>query len=34
MTTFAKAYGIKVSWYGEHFGEHIGSLMELIENLK
>jgi hypothetical protein len=25
-TTFAKAYGIKVKCYGEHFGEHIGNL--------
>jgi hypothetical protein len=24
--TFAKAYGIKVRCYGEHFGEHIGNL--------
>jgi hypothetical protein len=25
-TTFAKAYGIKVRCYGEHFGEHFGNL--------
>jgi hypothetical protein len=24
-TTFAKAYGIKVRYYGEHVGEHIGN---------
>jgi hypothetical protein len=27
MTTFAKAYGIKVKCYGEHVGEHIENLM-------
>jgi hypothetical protein len=26
-TRFAKAYGIKVRCYGEHFGEHIENLM-------
>jgi hypothetical protein len=25
-TPFSKAYGIKVRWYGEHVGEHIGNL--------
>jgi hypothetical protein len=24
-TTFAKAYGIKVRYYGEHVEEHIGN---------
>jgi len=30
-TTFAKAYGINVSCYGEHVGEHIGNLKNLME---
>ncbi len=29
-TTFAKAYGINVSCYGEHVGEHIGNLKNLM----
>ncbi len=29
-TTFAKAYGIKVRWYGEHVGEHIGNLETML----
>ncbi len=28
-TTFV--YGIKVSWYGEHVGEHIGNLGNILE---
>jgi hypothetical protein len=24
-TPFSKAYGIKMRWYGEHVGEHIGN---------
>jgi hypothetical protein len=30
-TTFAKAYGIKVRCYGEHVGEHIGNLRNILE---
>jgi hypothetical protein len=33
-TTFAKAYEIKVRWYGEHVGEHIGNLMGTHWELK
>jgi hypothetical protein len=33
-TTFAKAYGIKVRWYGEHVGEHIGNLGNIFETYK
>jgi hypothetical protein len=33
-TTFAKAYGIKVRWYGEHVGEHLGDLMGTHWELK
>jgi hypothetical protein len=29
-TTFAKAYGIKVRCYGEHVGEHIGNLGNIL----
>jgi hypothetical protein len=29
-TTFAKAYGIKVSYYGDHVGEHIGNLGNIL----
>jgi len=29
--TFAKAYGIKVRCYGEHVGEHIGNLRNILE---
>ncbi len=29
-TTFAKAYGIKVSCYGDHVGEHIGNLGKIL----
>jgi hypothetical protein len=29
-TTFAKAYGIKVSCYGEHVEEHIGNLRNIL----
>jgi hypothetical protein len=28
--TFAKAYGIKVRCYGEHVGEHIGNLVNIL----
>jgi hypothetical protein len=31
-TTFAKAYGIKVRCYGEHVGEHNGSLRNLMKS--
>jgi hypothetical protein len=36
-TTFAKAYGIKVRFYGEYVGEHIGKFGNILEphgNLK
>jgi len=29
-TTFAKAYGITVRCYGEHVGEHIGNLGNIL----
>jgi hypothetical protein len=29
-TTFAKAYGIKARCYGEHVGEHIGNLGNIL----
>jgi hypothetical protein len=29
-TTFAKAYGMKVTCYGEHVGEHIGNLGNIL----
>jgi hypothetical protein len=29
-TTFAKAYGIKVRYYGEHVVEHIGNLRNIL----
>jgi hypothetical protein len=29
-TTFAKAYGVKVRCYGEHVGEHIGNLGNIL----
>jgi hypothetical protein len=32
-TTFAKAYGIKVRCYGEHVGEHIESLGNIVRTL-
>ncbi len=32
-TTFAKAYGIKVSCYGDHAGEHIGNLGKILGTL-
>jgi hypothetical protein len=28
--TTAKAYGIKVRYYGEHVGDHIGDLVNLV----
>jgi hypothetical protein len=31
MTRFAKAYGIKVRCYGEHVGEHIESLVNVLK---
>jgi len=30
-TTFAKAYEIKVRCYGEHVGEHIGNLGNIVK---
>jgi hypothetical protein len=30
-TTFVKAYGIKVRCYGEHVGEHIGNLGNILK---
>ncbi len=30
-TTFAKAYGIKVTCYGEHVGEYIESLGNILK---
>jgi hypothetical protein len=30
MTTFAKAYGIKVKCYGKHVGEHIGNTLDRL----
>jgi hypothetical protein len=30
-TTFANAYGIKVGRYGEHVGEHIGNLGNILK---
>jgi hypothetical protein len=32
-TTFAKAYGIKVRFYGEHVEEHIEEHMEDFRNI-
>jgi hypothetical protein len=32
-TTFAKAYGIKVSSYRGHVGEHIGNFWNILKNL-
>jgi hypothetical protein len=29
-TTFAKAYGMKVRCYGEHVGEHIENLVNIL----
>jgi hypothetical protein len=29
-TTFGKAYGIKVRWHGEHVGEHIENLGNIL----
>jgi hypothetical protein len=29
-TTFAKAYGIKLRFYGEHVGEQIGNLGNIL----
>jgi hypothetical protein len=31
-TTFTKAYGIKVRYYGEHVGEHIGNQGKMKKN--
>jgi hypothetical protein len=31
-TTFAKAYGITVRYYGEHVGEHIGNQGKMKKN--
>jgi hypothetical protein len=31
-TTFAKAYGIKVKYYGEYVGEHNGNLKNLMRS--
>jgi hypothetical protein len=32
MTTFAKAYAIKVRGYGENVGQHIGNLGNILRN--
>jgi hypothetical protein len=29
-TTVAEAYGIKVRWYGDNVGEHIGNLGNIL----
>jgi hypothetical protein len=30
-TPFSKAYGIKVRWYGEHVGENIANLGNIVQ---